>query len=121
MSKPLAFKTPERIGDEHPNVFTKPSDVNFVGERGRVESEDEQAGVPSLAIAKCGEAANVRDSVTPEIRQNLVLSHMPEFRSEYCTFAGVAALMERDGDLFSAEDSGVQKSLGGRARGGLQN
>ena len=37
---------------------------------------NEQAGVPSLAIAKGSEAANVRDSVIPEIRQNLILSRM---------------------------------------------
>ena len=46
---------------------------------------------------------------------------MSELRSEDGTFAVVTALMDRDGDRFSAEDSGVQKSLGGRARGGLQN
>ena len=50
-------------------------------------------------------------SVNPEIRQNLVLSHIPELRGEDGTFAGVMALMERDGDFFPQKTVVFKRAL----------
>ena len=52
MSKSLALEAPEWIWDEHPDIFFEPADGYLFGQGRVVEGEDQQAGVPSLAIAE---------------------------------------------------------------------
>ena len=100
MSKTLALEAAQGIGDEDTNVFSEPTDVDFVRQSSRVECEDKKTGVSTLAVAERGDPADVRDSVTPQIRLDLLLRHVTQFWGEDCTFGCVAAGVKCDGDLF---------------------
>ena len=91
MSKTLTLEAAQGIGDEDTNVFSEPTDVDFVRQSSRVKCEDKKTGVSMLAVTERGDPADVRDSVTPQIRLDLLLRHVTQFWGEDCTFGCVAA------------------------------
>ena len=82
MSKSLALEAPEWIWDEHPDIFFEPTD-GYLFRQGRgVESEDQQAGVPSLAITEGRQSSDVGHSLSSQLGQDLSFGHVAEFGGE---------------------------------------
>ena len=96
MSKPLTLEAAQGIGDEDTNVFPEPTDVDFVRESCRVKSENEQTGVSALTVTERGDPADVCDSVTPQIRLDLLFRHVTQLWGEDRSLGGVAAGVECD-------------------------
>ena len=59
MSESLALEAPEWIWDEHPDIFFEPTNGYLFGQGRGLKGEDEQASVPSLAIAEGRQASDV--------------------------------------------------------------
>ena len=116
MPKALTLVASERIRDEHTDILTKPSDVDFFGQRSSVEGQDQQARIASLTVSESREPADVCHTVPTQISQDLVLSHVAEFRGENGALARVATLVEGNSYLFVAESRRLQESLRVSAR-----
>ena len=82
MSKTLALEAAQGIWDEHPDVFSEPAYVDFFRESCGVKCEYEQTGVSALTVTERGDSADMCDSVTPQIRLDLLLRHVSQFWSE---------------------------------------
>ena len=108
VTKALAFVAAERVWDENSDIFAEPAYVKFFGERGRVECQNEQTGVPALPISESGESADVSYPITPQVRQDLIFGHVAQFRSENGALARVSSVVEGDGDFFATESVDVQ-------------
>ena len=111
VTEALAVVAPEWIGDKHPDFLAEPSDDECVRQRSGIESENQQARVLSFAIFFGCDTSDVDHAISLQIRHDLILGHVSEFRSENDSLGSVATLVQRHRHLLSAELSGLQESF----------
>ena len=109
MSESLALEAPEGVWDEYPDIFFEPTDGDLFGQGRGLKGEDQQAGVPSLAIPEGRQSSDVGHTLSPQLGQEFILGHVAEFGGENRAFRGVASLVERDCHLLVAEHGCLQK------------
>ena len=90
MSVPLAVETAEGVGYEDANRVANVASEEGVGQFGRFERDDEQAGILSLSIAEGRQSADMGHPLTPQAIQNLFLRHEAHFWREDGAFRAVA-------------------------------
>ena len=74
-----------------------------------------------MTIAEGGQSADVGHAVAAEVSENLFLRHVSELWGVDGTLAVVTTVVERDLDLFFAENGGAEESLGVFSGGCFQN